>query len=125
MKRKERYVARLDEVTIIREGEYAFIEYKEEGIPRTGLQIGPEIAGMSDGEIVELHNEEGSERGQSTIPDKFSPDSLCPFCYPTILVPAQTQTRRIGWTGDAMSFCNPALINRGRTANLPEYPHPG
>jgi hypothetical protein len=57
MKRKERYIARLDEVTIIREGAYAFIEYKEEGIPRTGLQIGPEIAGMSDGEIVELHNE--------------------------------------------------------------------
>jgi hypothetical protein len=44
-------------VTIIREGEYAFIEYKEEGIPRTGLQIGLEIAGMSDGEIVELHYE--------------------------------------------------------------------
>jgi hypothetical protein len=57
MKRKERYIARLDEVTIIREGEYAFIEYKEEGIPRTGLQIGPQIARMSDGEIVELHNE--------------------------------------------------------------------
>ena len=49
MKRKERYIARLDEVTIIREGEYVFIEYKEEGIPRTGLQIGPEIVGMSDG----------------------------------------------------------------------------
>ena len=57
MKRKERYIARLDEVKIIREGDYAFIEYKEEGFPTTGLQIGPQIAGMSDEEIVELHNE--------------------------------------------------------------------
>ena len=57
MKRKERYIARLDEVKITREGDYAFIEYKEEGVPSTRLQIGPEIAGMSDGEILELHNE--------------------------------------------------------------------
>jgi hypothetical protein len=57
MKRKERYIARLDEVNTIREGDYAFIEYKEEGVPTTGLQIGPQIVGMSDEEIVELHNE--------------------------------------------------------------------
>jgi hypothetical protein len=57
MKRKERYIARLDEVKITREGDYAFIEYKEEGVPTTRLQIGPEIAGTSDEEIVELHNE--------------------------------------------------------------------
>src|SRR5262249_34935577 len=57
MKRKERYIARLDEVKITREGDYAFIEYKEQGVPSTRLQIGPEIAGMSDEEIVELHNE--------------------------------------------------------------------
>ncbi|MBV8226359.1 MAG: hypothetical protein JO232_14355 [Verrucomicrobia bacterium] len=44
MKRKERYIARLDEVKITREGDYAFIEYKEEGVPATHLQIGPEIA---------------------------------------------------------------------------------
>jgi hypothetical protein len=42
MKRKERYIARLDEVKITREGDYAFIEYKEEGVPATRLQIGPE-----------------------------------------------------------------------------------
>ena len=57
MKRKERYIARLDEVNIIREGDYAFIEYKEEGVPTTRLQIGPQIAGMSDEEILELINE--------------------------------------------------------------------
>ena len=57
MKRKERYIARLEEVTITREGAYAFIEYKEEGVPSTRFEIGPEIAGMSDEEIVELYNE--------------------------------------------------------------------
>jgi hypothetical protein len=57
MKRKERYIARVDELKITREGDYAFIEYKEEGVPTTRLQIGPEIAGMSDEQIVELHNE--------------------------------------------------------------------
>ena len=57
MKRKERYIARVDEVKIAREGDYALIEYKEEGVPSTRLQIGPEITGMSDAEIVELYNE--------------------------------------------------------------------
>ena len=57
MKPKERHIARLEEVTITRKGDYAVIEYKEEGIPSTHLQIGPEISGMSDEEIVELYNE--------------------------------------------------------------------
>ena len=54
--RKVRYIASLDEVTIAREGDCAWIEYKEEGIPATHLEIGPEIAEMSDREIIELHN---------------------------------------------------------------------
>jgi len=57
MKRKEHYIARLDEVIITRDGDYAWIAYKEEGIRETRLQIGPEIAGMSDSEILELHND--------------------------------------------------------------------
>ena len=57
MKRKERYIASLDEVTITRDGDYAWIAYKEEGIGATRLQIGPEISEMSDREILELHNE--------------------------------------------------------------------
>ena len=48
MKRKERYIARLDEVTITREGDCAVIHYKEEGIMTTHLKIGPEIASMSE-----------------------------------------------------------------------------
>ena len=57
MKRKERYIASLDEVTITRAVDYAWIAYKEEAIGVTRLQIGPEIAEMSDREILELHNE--------------------------------------------------------------------
>lgn len=57
MKRKKRYIVCRDEVTITREGDYAVIRYKEEGVPTTHLQIGPKLAQMSDEEIVELHNE--------------------------------------------------------------------
>ena len=57
MKRKERYVVRADEVRVTREGDYAFIEYKEAGVPSTRLQIGSEITGMNDAEIVDLYNE--------------------------------------------------------------------
>jgi hypothetical protein len=46
-----------NEVTITRDGDYAWIAYKEEGIGATRLPIGPEIAEMSDREILELHNE--------------------------------------------------------------------
>ena len=38
MKRKQRYIARLDEVTITREGESAVIAYQEEGVPTTHLR---------------------------------------------------------------------------------------
>ena len=57
MKRKARYIASLDEVTFTREGEYAVIQYKEEGISGTHLKIGPELAQMSDEEVLELHND--------------------------------------------------------------------
>jgi len=57
MKRKERYIVRLDEVTISREDDSAVIQYKEAGIPTTHLKIGPEIAGMSDEAILELFND--------------------------------------------------------------------
>ena len=57
MPRKQQYIARLDEVIITREEDYAVIQYKEEGILTTQLKIGPEIAGMSDGAILELFND--------------------------------------------------------------------
>jgi hypothetical protein len=57
MKRKDRYIARLDEVKITREGDSAVIEYKEAGVPTTHLTIGPQIADMSDEAILELFND--------------------------------------------------------------------
>ena len=56
-RRKVRYIAVLDEVTVTRDGDCARIEYKEAGIAATSLEIGPEIAEMSDSDIVEVHNE--------------------------------------------------------------------
>jgi hypothetical protein len=56
-KLKVRYIAALDEVTVTRDGDWARVEYKEGDIEATVLKIGPEIREMSDGEIVELHNE--------------------------------------------------------------------
>src|ERR1700761_7691378 len=57
MKGKVRYLARLSEVIVTRDGDFARIEYKEGEIAATLLKIGPEIREMSDSEIVELHNE--------------------------------------------------------------------
>lgn len=57
MRRKKRYIARVDEVTIVRRDDYAEIHYKEEGIPATHLRIGHEVHSMTDEEIVELHND--------------------------------------------------------------------
>ena len=56
-KRKVRYIASFDEVTVARDADCARIEYKEPGIPVTNLSIGPGIARMSDREIVEFHND--------------------------------------------------------------------
>jgi hypothetical protein len=50
------YIARLPEVIVTRDGDFARIEYKERGVAATLLEIGPEIREMSDNEIVELHN---------------------------------------------------------------------
>jgi hypothetical protein len=57
MKGKVRYIARLPEVIVKRDGDFARIEYKEGDIAASLLKIGPEIREMSDSEIVELHNE--------------------------------------------------------------------
>jgi hypothetical protein len=57
MNGKVRYIARLPEVIVTRDGDFARIEYKEGDIPASLLKIGPEIRKMSDSEIVELHND--------------------------------------------------------------------
>ena len=57
MNGKVRYIARLPEVIVTRDGDFARIEYKDGDIAATLLEIGPEIRQKSDSEIVELHNE--------------------------------------------------------------------
>ena len=57
MKGKVRYIARLPEVIVTRDGDFARIECKEVDIAASLLKIGPEIREMSDSEIVEMHNE--------------------------------------------------------------------
>jgi hypothetical protein len=57
MHSRTHYTATQNDVTITREGDCARIEYKEEDIPATHLEIGPEITGMSNEEILEAYNE--------------------------------------------------------------------
>jgi hypothetical protein len=57
MNSKACYIARLEEVIVTRDGHFARIEYRERDVAVTLLQIGSEIRGMSDREIVEVHNE--------------------------------------------------------------------
>ncbi len=57
MHRKKPRPASMDEVKISRDREDAVIEYADEAIGGMNLRIGPEIADMSDRDILALHNE--------------------------------------------------------------------
>jgi hypothetical protein len=67
------YPVSLDEATISRSGDYARIEYKQDGIGATYLQIGQEIDGMSDAEIIKLHNECFSNEAKRVVEYKYIP----------------------------------------------------
>lgn len=54
---KRPHIAKLDEVTITRDGETAIIDYKELGISGVNLTLGEEIYQMSDLDILNRHNE--------------------------------------------------------------------
>ena len=69
MKYKKRYLVRLDEVILTREGETAIIQYKEKGVPTTHLGIGPKITEMTNEEIVELFNE--TLRAQASLAAEY------------------------------------------------------
>lgn len=56
MRFKKPVIASPDQVKIRREGEYAIIEYADPTIMTQHIKIGPRIEGMSDAEILELHN---------------------------------------------------------------------
>lgn len=56
MRPKRPCVAILDEVSITRQGEAAVIDFKDKSIAGVNLRIGPELKGMSDQEILDVHN---------------------------------------------------------------------
>lgn len=56
MRPKRPYVARMDQVRIMRDGESAVVEYREADGAQVHLTIGPRIADMSDEDILEMHN---------------------------------------------------------------------
>ena len=57
MQRKKPRPASVDDVKISRDREYAVIDYADEAIGGMQLHVGPEIANMSDHDILGLHNE--------------------------------------------------------------------
>jgi hypothetical protein len=50
-------VTSLNEVSITRERDAAIIQYKDPAYGTTHLGIGPEVAGMSDQQIVDIYND--------------------------------------------------------------------
>jgi len=57
MAKKRPRIARLDQVSISREGNDAVIEFRDPAIATTHLTIGPEVGGMTDEEILLLFNQ--------------------------------------------------------------------
>jgi len=57
MRIKRPRIARLDQVTISRNGEYAAIEFHDPTISLTQLKVGPQLSQMTDKEIVLLFNQ--------------------------------------------------------------------
>lgn len=57
MRPKRPCVAILDEVSITRQGEAAVIVFKDKSIAGVNLRIGPELTGMSDQEVLDVHND--------------------------------------------------------------------
>ncbi len=57
MKRKQPYFVRLGEVRLVRNGGTVEVHYPESDIPVTHLTIGPELADMTDQEVIDLWND--------------------------------------------------------------------
>ncbi len=56
MRKKKPRIARLDQVTISRDGEDAIIEFRDPAIATTHLRIGPQVQQMTDEEILLAFN---------------------------------------------------------------------
>jgi hypothetical protein len=62
----------IDQVRITREGNDAIIDYADPGIAGTRLTIGPDIATMTDGEIIDVFN--GILASSRTTPSRLGQD---------------------------------------------------
>ena len=56
MRMKRPRPASRDEITITRDGEVAIVEFADDRISTTHLTIGPELAAMTDDEVLDLFN---------------------------------------------------------------------
>ncbi|MCK4640588.1 MAG: hypothetical protein KAU06_04560 [Candidatus Marinimicrobia bacterium] len=57
MRKKKPYQAKLEEVTISRDGDNAIITYRDPDVATTYFRLGAEIDGMTDREILDLFNQ--------------------------------------------------------------------
>ena len=81
---KHPYLASLDEVRIIRDGEVAIIKYREENVVTTHYTIGSKICDMSDQDILDLHNDSIKTRGEMALELKNKPLVEIPLGKPQI-----------------------------------------
>jgi hypothetical protein len=57
MRKKKPQIASLDQVKITRQDDYAVIEYADSSVSTVNFKIGPEMAKMTDQEILDCHND--------------------------------------------------------------------
>jgi hypothetical protein len=81
---KHPYLASLDEVTITRDGEVAIVKYREENVATTHFTVGPNIHGMSDQDILDLHNDSIKARGLCALEFRDRPLVELPLGKPQI-----------------------------------------
>ena len=57
MRLKKPCVAKLNDVKITRQGETAVIDFKDKTVSGVNLHIGPELASMTDQDVLNVHND--------------------------------------------------------------------
>ena len=72
MRLKKPTRAIIDQVRITREGNDAIIDYANSALPGTRLTIGPDVATMTDSEIIDVFN--GILGGSRTTPGRLGQD---------------------------------------------------
>lgn len=66
------HIATLAEVTIVRNGEFAEINYNDPTVGGVNLKIGPEVACMTEREIIDCHNKTILAMQQTKVSDPYT-----------------------------------------------------